>query len=89
MNKKLVLLTDNPVKTQKIKVERSDLSSFFDEIIFTNSANTEKPEKKAYDLCQKVRLKNERSIMVGDHLYRDIFGALDNNFKFAFLVERK
>ena len=73
------------MKTQKIKVERSDLSSFFDEIIFTNSANTEKPEKKAYDLCQKVKGLKTKEVLWLETTFTETFLVhSDNNFKFAF-----
>lgn len=83
------LLSDNPVKTQKIKWSLFPSSILFKSLLFTNEINSEKPNRIVFDKICQISLKQaSESVMVGNNLYRDIIGALDADFKLGFYIKR-
>jgi HAD superfamily hydrolase (TIGR01549 family) len=86
---KLALLTDNPLKSQKQKVRAGGLNKIFDVIVYTEELNDEKPSKRVFDkVAERLGIQPKTLIMVGDHLYRDIVGALEANYGFAYWLVR-
>lgn len=86
----LAILTDNPVKGQQQKISVFPFSHFFNEVIYTNEFGAEKPASKAFlKACKKMNLSPDNTVMVGDNFHRDIKGALNAGFAFAFQIKRR
>jgi FMN phosphatase YigB (HAD superfamily) len=87
---KLALLTDNPPSSQRQKLEKLNFKDIFDVIVFSQDLNLEKPEKRVFDeVSNQICISPNKLAMVGDNLYRDIYGALNAGHNFAFYLERK
>lgn len=88
-NFRLFLLSDNPASTQQQKIERLPFRNLFEHIILTDLYKVEKPDAKAFRLIEeKSGLPASALAMVGDHLVKDIHGALSTGFSFGFHVQR-
>jgi FMN phosphatase YigB (HAD superfamily) len=85
----LILLTDNPPSSQQQKILAADMSVLFDHIIFTRDYEVEKPDLSCFERVEiETGCLLENSIMIGDNLYRDIFGALKSGCFGAFFIQR-
>lgn len=86
---KLYILTDNPVKTQKVKISLMKESVYFDDIYFTHDENIEKPDTFCF---KKISVETEiplhNLIMVGDNQYRDLLGAVNSGYRYCFHIIR-
>lgn len=72
----LHLLTNGFEKTQRKKLESSNLTSYFKTIITSEISNSMKPKKEIFDFALKqVKGSLENSIMIGDNIDADIAGA--------------
>lgn len=72
----LHLITNGFEKTQKIKLESSGLTKYFETIVTSESSNSVKPKREIFEYAvSKVNGKMEESIMIGDNLHADILGA--------------
>ena len=72
----MVILTNGFDEVQHIKVEKSGLSSFFDQIITSDSMGYKKPHPMAFGLAlERVGVEAKDVIMIGDNLEADILGA--------------
>ena len=72
----LHLLTNGFEKTQRKKLESSDLTNFFKTVITSEGSNSMKPKKEIFDFALKeVNGSLENSIMIGDNIEADIAGA--------------
>lgn len=85
---RLAVLTDNPVATQRSKLERSpvlrDLAAFF-----SREAGAEKPAAVAFEAAARgLGLSPDRLCMVGDNLFRDALGAIRSGYACAFVLHR-
>jgi FMN phosphatase YigB (HAD superfamily)/predicted ATP-grasp superfamily ATP-dependent carboligase len=86
---KFYILTDNPVVTQRNKVSSIVDIDIFEKVYYTNSLNTQKPDKKCFDLILEENcLESNEVMMVGDNEYRDVIGALKASYSYAFLIKR-
>ena len=86
---RLVLLTDNPVRSQQQKLAVCKLTHQFDEIVFAREIGPEKPDLAVFaELQRRTGLPLSVMVMVGDHLYRDVMGSLQAGFAHAFWVCR-
>ncbi len=86
---KLALLTDNPPESQKQKIKVCNLDKIFDLIIYTRELNQEKPNKIVFnEAARLLKIPVNNLIMVGDHLYKDIVGALEANYRTAYWLVR-
>jgi putative hydrolase of the HAD superfamily len=88
---KIFLLTDNPKRTQEIKINMiPEVMASFDAVFFTADLNTEKPDFLCFNKVSEVsKISLNQMVMVGDNEYRDIYGALQSGFAFAFKVVRQ
>jgi HAD superfamily hydrolase (TIGR01549 family) len=87
---KLGLLTDNPVQSQKQKVNMLDFQHYFDVILYSREFGKEKPDKFLFEkMALELGFDIDKLAMVGDNLYRDCIGALTAGCQAAFLIERK
>jgi len=74
----LHIITNGFQEIQHKKMETSNLLSYFDAIITSESVGVKKPDAKVFHHALKVANANkENSIMIGDSLEADIFGALN------------
>lgn len=73
---KLHIITNGFEEVQHIKLKASGISSYFDVLVFSERVGVKKPHpyifKKAFSL---TRAKASNSIMIGDNIYADIYGA--------------
>lgn len=73
---RLYLLTNGFSEVQKIKIRESKLEPFFEKMITSEDTGYQKPHKKIFEYALKtVNAKKVESIMIGDDLNNDIFGA--------------
>jgi FMN phosphatase YigB (HAD superfamily) len=88
---KLFILTDNPKKTQEIKMNLiPEVMANFDAVFFTADLNSEKPNSLCFnEISEFSKISPNQIVMVGDNEYRDIYGALKSGFAYAFKVVRK
>mgnify|MGYP006111580011 CR=1 FL=1 len=73
---KLHIISNGFEEVQHIKLKESDLTKYFDVIMLSDTVGVKKPHpyifKKAFS---KSGAKASNSIMIGDDLYADIYGA--------------
>lgn len=72
----LHLLTNGFEKVQRLKLNSSNLTKYFKNIITSEISNSVKPKKEIFEYAlHKANGKIEESIMIGDNLNADILGA--------------
>lgn len=72
----LHIITNGFEEVQKTKMEANDLNKYFSTITTSEEAQAKKPNKAIFELAfKKAKTKAEESLMVGDDLEVDIFGA--------------
>lgn len=76
MGYKLGVITDGKSMKQWEKLIRLGLQHFFDTVVISEEVGVEKPEKKIFAVaCNKLALKPQNCVYVGNHLGKDIAGA--------------
>ena len=86
---KLYILTDNPLNTQMKKISLFKHENLFDDIFYTDSINSSKPNENTFNLiCELTNIKKSELVMVGDNYYRDCIGAINSGFSYAFHIKR-
>lgn len=72
----LHIITNGFEKTQLAKIKNSKLLPYFDQIISSESINVKKPNPKIFfHALKKAKANTYDSIMIGDSLEADIYGA--------------
>lgn len=72
----LHLITNGFEKIQRIKLESSNLTKYFKNVITSEISNSVKPKKEIFEYAlEKAKGKSGESIMIGDNLNADILGA--------------
>ena len=85
----LALLTDNPARSQRQKLDVADLGKYFDAIVLTGDLGYTKPDPRPFaQAANLLGLPENQLSMVGDHLYKDIQGAGRAGFAQGFLIRR-
>ncbi len=75
---KLHLITNGFEATQKLKLNNSGLTGYFEEMITSERSQSMKPKKEIFDFALNVtNAKLEHSLMIGDNLKADIQGAIN------------
>jgi putative hydrolase of the HAD superfamily len=70
------LITNGFEKTQRSKLNNSNLAKYFKNIITSEISNSVKPKKEIFEYAlNKAKGKIEECIMIGDNLEADILGA--------------
>jgi putative hydrolase of the HAD superfamily len=73
---RLFLLTNGFKEVQVVKIRQSGLEPYFEKMITSEEAGYQKPNQKIFEYALKtVNAKKAESIMIGDDLVNDIFGA--------------
>lgn len=72
----LHIITNGFEEVQYQKLENSNIIVYFDQIITSEQVGFKKPSSEIFIFSmQKTFAKNSESIMIGDDLYADIYGA--------------
>ncbi|BHH82703.1 HAD family hydrolase [Desulforhopalus sp. 52FAK] len=75
---KLVLISNGPLFSQKVKVEKVEMTQHVDHILIGGALKRQKPHPSIFMLaCQKVGCHPSEAIHVGDKLDADIQGAVN------------
>ena len=75
----LHIITNGFEEIQTLKMEKSGISSFFNEIITSESVGVKKPNPRVFEYAlKKTSAEARKSIMIGDNLEADIQGALNS-----------
>jgi len=73
---KLGVLTNGDGASQRAKVTKTHLDDYMDEMVVCGEHDFSKPQKAAFDcICQKLGVKNEEAVFVGDIYSNDVLGA--------------
>lgn len=74
----LHIITNGFEEVQQLKLEKSGIIKYFDEIITSESVGVKKPNPRVFNYAlEKVGAMPENCVMVGDNLEADIIGALN------------
>ena len=72
----LHIITNGFAEVQHIKLAASDLKQYFDIVVTSEKAGVKKPNAKIFEFAlEQANAKAEQSIMIGDDLVVDVFGA--------------
>ena len=83
---KLGIITNGNPATQNIKLSLLNISEYFDEIMISGDFNTNKPDKMLFDImAERLELKPQEVLFVGDHPINDISGARGAGMKTAWI----
>ncbi|MDI3474585.1 MAG: putative hydrolase of the superfamily [Thermococcaceae archaeon] len=73
---KLAIITDGDPLKQWEKILRLELDEFFDDVFISDYLGVRKPHPKIFEKAlRRMGARPEESVMVGDRLYSDIYGA--------------
>lgn len=73
---KLAIITDGDPLKQWEKILRLELDEFFDDVFISDYLGVRKPHPKIFEKAlRRMGALPEESVMVGDRLYSDIYGA--------------
>lgn len=74
--------TNMTANWQFVKLQELNLGKYIDFIVTSEEANTQKPDKRFFDLCiQKSGVKPYECLFIGDSLKNDVLGAKNANMK--------
>ncbi len=76
MGLKLGIITDGDPIKQWEKILRTEIDDYFDSVVISDFMGVKKPHKKIFEKAlSECGVEAEESLMVGDRLYTDIYGA--------------
>lgn len=79
---KLHIITNGFVEVQQIKMDSSNLNQYFDVIVCSEETGHKKPHKSVFNhALDLANTTAEHSIMIGDSLEADVYGALKIGMK--------
>ena len=85
---RLGILSNGDSTIQHGKIDHVQISDFFDEIVVTGDVGIHKPDKRIFEYAlNKLDVKAEEAIMVGDVYASDILGAINAGMKTAWILE--
>jgi len=75
-NYKLHIITNGFEEVQYIKLKQSGIGGYFKEVILSEKVGVKKPHPLIFKHAfKKASAKSSNSLMIGDNLYADIYGA--------------
>jgi putative hydrolase of the HAD superfamily len=78
----LHIITNGFEEIQSKKMVNSKINHYFDQIITSESVGVKKPNSKVFEYAlESANAKKENSIMIGDSLEADIYGAINVGLK--------
>lgn len=79
---KVAIITNGATQRQKAKILNTDLNSCFDTILISEEVGISKPDKRIFELAlNKLNVKPEDVLFVGDDIEKDIGGCQSANIK--------
>ncbi|MFB4168805.1 HAD family hydrolase [Virgibacillus sp. JSM 102003] len=82
MQVKVAIITNGSTQRQKAKINNTNLNSCFEIIIVSEEVGYSKPDKRIFELAlNKLNIKPEDALFVGDDLEKDIGGCQNANIK--------
>lgn len=73
---KVHIITNGFAEVQRVKIESSGLSQYFDKVIISEEVNTQKPDVKIFEhTIEAAGAVKDECVMIGDNLSTDIAGA--------------
>ncbi|GAB1307631.1 YjjG family noncanonical pyrimidine nucleotidase [Urechidicola sp. KH5] len=86
----LHIITNGFEEVQNRKIENSNMTSYFNQIITSEQVGVKKPNPRVFEYAlQKANAKPEESIMIGDSFEADIQGAMNCGIDAIFFNEQK
>lgn len=77
---KLAILSNGDSTSQHSKITQVNIEEFFDEVVVTGDIGVHKPNKEAFEyVLNKLNVKNDECLMIGDVFSSDILGAINTN----------
>lgn len=77
---KLAILSNGDSTSQHNKITQVNIEEFFDEVVVTGDIGVHKPNKEAFEyVLNKLNVKNDECLMIGDVFSSDILGAINTN----------
>lgn len=77
---KLAILSNGDSKSQHDKIDYVNLPQYFDEVVVSEDYGVSKPNKKIFEItAEKLGVKCEECIFIGDTFSSDILGAIRAN----------
>ena len=77
---KLAILSNGQSKSQHDKIDNCKISEYFDEILVSGDVGVNKPNKEIFEIiAQRLGVKCDECVVVGDVFSSDILGALRTN----------
>lgn len=74
----LHIVTNGLVKLQKPRIINSEIAEYISDIIISEAVGVAKPNPEIFNiLLNKINIKPEEAVMIGDSLEKDIKGAID------------
>ncbi len=74
----LHIITNGFKEVQTIKLNNCNLTPFFDQIIISEDHQTNKPDRKLFEIAQQLTNANpEECLMIGDNFENDVLGAIN------------
>ncbi len=87
---KLALVTNGASDLQREKIQGSGLGKYFSEIVIAGDVGIRKPEPQIFKIVlNKIGMKNDEAVMVGNSLDSDIIGANEAGIKTVWLNRKK
>src|ERR1043165_3457908 len=81
----LHLITNGFETTQRLKLQYSGISRYFDQLITSEKSNSMKPHRDIFDYAlNAAKARIEDSIMIGDAVDIDILGAINAGWDTAY-----
>lgn len=82
----LHIITNGFKEVQHIKLDYSNLKSYFEHVIISEEHGFNKPDIKIFDLAQNLtQAQHHECVMIGDNFDTDIIGALNAKWKAIYL----
>ncbi len=82
MQVKVAIITNGSTQRQKAKIINTNLNSCFEIIIISEEVGFSKPDKRIFELAlNKLNVKPEDALFVGDDIEKDIGGCQNANIK--------
>ncbi len=73
---KLHIITNGFVEAQKVKISKSGIAKYFDQIIVSDGLGYRKPDPRIFRHAMKIaNAKSANSLMIGDDYVPDVIGA--------------
>lgn len=87
---KLAIMSNGDSKSQHSKIKHVDIEKYFDEVLVSGDIDIHKPDKAIFEyMADKLSVKCEECLMVGDVFANDIFGAINAGMVPVWILEDK